>query len=102
MESTIYDVIIVGGGTAGCILAARLSEDPGLEVLVIEAGADQLADPRVNVPALWHTLLNGPADWTFRTTPQVRFMFLTYFVRFIRAIKSRRSYLHPVNSVERI
>jgi choline dehydrogenase-like flavoprotein len=102
MESTIYDVIIVGGGIAGCILAARLSEDPGLEVLVIEAGADQLADPRVNIPALWHTLLNGPADWTFRTTPQVRLMFPTYLTRLIWAINSRKSYLHPVNNIERI
>jgi len=35
-----FDVVVVGGGTAGCIVAARLSEDPGRRVLLIEAGPD--------------------------------------------------------------
>lgn len=44
----VFDQVIIGGGSAGCILAARLSEDPGCKVVLIEAGADT---PPGNVPA---------------------------------------------------
>ena len=67
-----YDIIIIGGGTAGLVLATRLSEDPNLQVLVLEAGADQKDDPRVITPAFWSTLLKTPSDWNFDTVPQVR------------------------------
>ncbi|KAM0254292.1 hypothetical protein ACHAQJ_006932 [Trichoderma viride] len=65
-----YDYIIVGGGTAGLVLAARLTEDSSKRVLVLEAGEDLTADARLSVPAMWPTLLNTDADWKFRTVPQ--------------------------------
>ncbi|KAI1775369.1 putative GMC oxidoreductase [Hypoxylon cercidicola] len=70
MESKPFDFIIVGGGTAGLVLAARLSEDPSVQVLVIEAGEDLTEDPRVKTPALATTLGGTSADWYFQTTPQ--------------------------------
>lgn len=65
-----YDYIIIGGGTAGLVLAARLSEDENIQVLVLEAGQNQNEDPRVIMPAMWPTLLNTTSNWHFRTTPQ--------------------------------
>ncbi|EEY18875.1 choline dehydrogenase [Verticillium alfalfae VaMs.102] len=69
-DSTTYDIIIVGGGTAGLVLAARLSDDASLRILVIEAGEDLTSDPRISMPPMWPTLLNSAANWGFRTVPQ--------------------------------
>jgi choline dehydrogenase-like flavoprotein len=66
-----FDYVIIGGGLAGLVLAARLSEDETVTVLVIEAGEDLSADPRVNVPGMWPTLIRGDTAWDFRTVPQV-------------------------------
>ncbi|KAL7944153.1 alcohol oxidase [Trichoderma barbatum] len=68
-----YDYIIVGGGLAGLVLAARLTEDSSKRVLVLEAGEDLTADARLSVPAMWPTLLNTDADWKFKTVPQAGF-----------------------------
>lgn len=65
-----FDYVIVGGGAAGLLLATRLTEDPKVQVLVLEAGEDLTTDPRVNVPAMWTQLCGSSADWRFKTSPQ--------------------------------
>jgi choline dehydrogenase-like flavoprotein len=71
-ESTsTADYVIVGGGTAGLVVANRLTEDPGVHVLLLEAGLDHSEDPRVIVPALFTSLMGSEVDWKFQTVPQV-------------------------------
>jgi choline dehydrogenase-like flavoprotein len=65
-----YDFIVVGAGSAGCVLADRLSADGRSKVLLLEAGGDN-ADARVHVPGLVGTLWRSRFDWTFFTAPQV-------------------------------
>jgi choline dehydrogenase-like flavoprotein len=64
-----FDFIIVGAGTAGCVLAARLSEDPDLRVGLIEAGG-AADDPAIRDPLQWPRLQGSAIDWQFRTVPQ--------------------------------
>lgn len=66
-----YDFVVIGGGTAGLVVASRLSEDHSASILVLEAGADLTADPRANIPIFYAALLGSEADWAFRTEPQV-------------------------------
>lgn len=74
MVAEEYDFVIVGGGTSGLVVATRLSEDPNVQVLVLEAGEDHRADPRVTIPALWMSLRGSELDWNLVTTPQVSIM----------------------------
>lgn len=69
-SNTFPDYIIIGGGTSGLVVANRLSENPNAQVLVLEAGKDLTADPRVNVPAFWTALLGSEADWQYQSVPQ--------------------------------
>lgn len=64
-----YDFIVIGAGSAGCVLAARLSEDADARVLLLEAGA---AEPLelMATPAAWPALLGTSADWADQTVPQ--------------------------------
>jgi choline dehydrogenase-like flavoprotein len=68
-----YDFIVIGGGTAGLSFAARLTENPTVRVIVVEAGADRLDDPKILIPGLAHSMYDDPNyDWCFLTVPQVR------------------------------
>src|SRR5436190_22954571 len=67
-----YDYLIIGGGTAGLVLAARLSEDGSINVGVLEAGELKQDDPSISTPLLCSSMQGDPSyDWMFKTTPQV-------------------------------
>jgi choline dehydrogenase len=63
----MYDYVIVGGGSAGCALAGRLSEDPEVTVCVIEAGGADSVVPNIQIPAMFGELFRTKCDWDYDT-----------------------------------
>lgn len=66
-----FDYIVVGGGTAGLVIANRLTENPAIRVAVIEPGDDQRQNPNVTDPTKLDQPLNTPLDWQYKSVPQV-------------------------------
>jgi choline dehydrogenase len=64
-----YDYVIIGAGSAGCVLAARLTEDPNVRVALVEAGAADTV-PEIRVPAVYPTLFKTQYDWDYASDPE--------------------------------
>ncbi len=65
-----FDYVIVGGGSSGCVLASRLSDNPDVRVLLIEAGGKD-NHPLIHMPAGFAAMTTGPFTWEMKTVPQV-------------------------------
>jgi choline dehydrogenase len=61
--------VIVGAGSAGCVLAARLTEDPAVQVTLIEAGGPDSA-PEIHIPLAWPLIRKNQYDWDYMSQPE--------------------------------
>jgi choline dehydrogenase len=69
MSDEKYDYVVIGAGPAGCVLANRLSGDPGRSVALLEAGQPDKAR-EIHIPAAFSKLFAGPYDWNYHTAKQ--------------------------------
>ncbi|HEX7826982.1 MAG TPA: GMC family oxidoreductase N-terminal domain-containing protein, partial [Mycobacterium sp.] len=75
-----FDYVIAGAGSAGCVLASRLTEDPSVRVLLLEAGPDD-APETMPIPALFSTLFGSEVDWNYQLEEQANYQGSTTFPR---------------------
>ncbi|XP_076109497.1 glucose dehydrogenase [FAD, quinone]-like [Mytilus galloprovincialis] len=68
--NSTYDYIIIGAGSAGSVIANRLSEDSGVTVLLIEAGGSEYGNDNIKIPLIGGGLQKSSADWNYQTLPQ--------------------------------
>ena len=66
---TQYDYVVIGAGSAGCVVANRLTEDGETTVLLLEAG-NPATKPEIQTPVSWTTLLGTEVDWGYFTEPE--------------------------------
>ena len=65
-----FDYIVVGAGSAGCVLARRLTEDPSVSVLLLEAGSKD-SNPWIHIPAGFIKTLSDPSvNWLYQSEPE--------------------------------
>jgi choline dehydrogenase len=64
-----FDYIVVGAGSAGCVVASRLSEDPSCSVLLLEAGG-KAKHPNISIPAAFSELFETKFDWAYYSEPE--------------------------------
>ena len=67
-----FDYLVIGGGTAGCIVAARLAQDPAVSVGLVEWGPSDEHEPRARSIRRWAEMLEGEYDLDYRSVPQER------------------------------
>lgn len=72
MKETVVDYVVVGGGSAGCVVASRLSEDPGVRVMLLEAGEPD-SSPLLSIPGtVFRAAFSPRFGWGFMTEPQAQ------------------------------